>query len=435
MGGYRNELGRIREILRQHPRGLTVKELSEVLGVTRNPVAKYLDVLFSLGHVEMRAVGPAKLYTLSHRIPISGMLDLSTDPILVLDSESRVVQLNQRLLELAGVQREELLGSRFSDSSLPFAADPWITESLEKGFAGEGSSGEWSFSFADRLCHFRVKLFPTSFDDGTPGVTLLLEDVTSEKEAQTALRESEFRYRKLMETAMDAIFLTNEETGIILDCNQQASELLGLPREDIIGMHNALVVLESYERSEQSVTHRKSMMKETAMKEDYFITRPDGKKAWVDVSTSKFQLQGTDVLLAIFHDVSWRRELEESLKESELGFRELATILPQTVFEVDLEGEYRFLERYGPGDRGFTQEDLVPATDVLERFPETDRDKILELVRRALEGEEPGALVTRGFRKDGSSFPALIFTRALLRLDEVLGVRAVVVDTTLMNRS
>jgi PAS domain-containing protein len=53
------------------------------------------------------------------------------------------------------------------------------------------------------------------------------------------LKESEERFRTLFEGAPDAIFLADPETGIIIDANSRASELIALPHEKIIGMHQA----------------------------------------------------------------------------------------------------------------------------------------------------------------------------------------------------
>jgi PAS domain S-box-containing protein len=61
-------------------------------------------------------------------------------------------------------------------------------------------------------------------------------DITGHRKLEENLRESEEKYRKLVETANDAIFIADAETGIILDVNEKAGELLGLLPEKIIGM-------------------------------------------------------------------------------------------------------------------------------------------------------------------------------------------------------
>ena len=79
MERYHPELSHIKELLRSHPRGMTIIDISQKIGINRNSVAKYLDVLLISGQVEMHAVGTAKLYFLSKRVPISAMLSLSSD--------------------------------------------------------------------------------------------------------------------------------------------------------------------------------------------------------------------------------------------------------------------------------------------------------------------------------------------------------------------
>ena len=63
MESYKDELSRIKKILKANPRGLTITEISHKIDINRNSVAKYLDVLVTSGHVEKRQVGPAKVYS------------------------------------------------------------------------------------------------------------------------------------------------------------------------------------------------------------------------------------------------------------------------------------------------------------------------------------------------------------------------------------
>ncbi len=65
----------------------------------------------------------------------------------------------------------------------------------------------------------------------------LKQEITQRKETENELRESEGRYRQFIETANDAIFIADADTGIILNANKRAGDLLGIPPEEIIGMH------------------------------------------------------------------------------------------------------------------------------------------------------------------------------------------------------
>ena len=90
MNRYKQELEKIHSILRANPRGLTINEISEELNINRNSIAKYADVLLALGHVEMKRIGPAKLYYLSDRIPLSAMLNFTNDSIMVFNEDLKI---------------------------------------------------------------------------------------------------------------------------------------------------------------------------------------------------------------------------------------------------------------------------------------------------------------------------------------------------------
>ncbi|NYT05114.1 MAG: helix-turn-helix domain-containing protein [Methanomicrobiales archaeon] len=88
------EISRITDVLKDNPRGMSVSDISAMLGMNRNTVARYLDMLLVSGQAEMKAYGKAKVYYLSQRVPIAAMLDFSSDMVVVLDRDLRVVQAN-----------------------------------------------------------------------------------------------------------------------------------------------------------------------------------------------------------------------------------------------------------------------------------------------------------------------------------------------------
>jgi stage V sporulation protein SpoVS len=94
MNGYQDELSKIKVILKANPLGLTVTDIAKRININRNSVAKYLDVLNISGQVEMRAIGPAKVYYPSQRVPLSALLNYSSDHIVVYNSDLVVVQAN-----------------------------------------------------------------------------------------------------------------------------------------------------------------------------------------------------------------------------------------------------------------------------------------------------------------------------------------------------
>ena len=187
MEHYQKELSQIKEILKGNQRGMTITEISKAININRNSVAKYLDVLLISGHVEMKAVGPAKVFFLSQRIPITALLNFSSDYILVLDRDLKIIQINKNLQEFLQMEHKILLGQEIGKSTLPIFTDPEIIATIKEALDGNDSTRELKFPWAGEESYFRMKLLPTTFDDGGLGVTIILENFTEQKRAEETL--------------------------------------------------------------------------------------------------------------------------------------------------------------------------------------------------------------------------------------------------------
>jgi len=179
---------RIIDLLRDEPRGLSTSEISRRLGMNRNSVAKYLNMLVVSGRLEMQEVAVAKVYYLSHRVPISAMLDFSSDIILVLDSAGRVVQANDNLLSFTGLGRDEVAGRDIGSLDIPLLAPLLESGLVREALGGKEETDEITFEKDGKNLYFTVKSVPTVFDDGEAGVTVIMEDVTA---ARRVLQEKE----------------------------------------------------------------------------------------------------------------------------------------------------------------------------------------------------------------------------------------------------
>ena len=100
MQDYQQELAAIKDLLKKNPEGMSVTDISKALKKNKNTVGRYLDILLISGQVDMRAYGMAKVYTISQRVPLSAMLSYSKELIMVLDEESRIIDINENFLKL-----------------------------------------------------------------------------------------------------------------------------------------------------------------------------------------------------------------------------------------------------------------------------------------------------------------------------------------------
>ncbi len=129
-------------------------------------------------------------------------------------------------------------------------------------------------------------------------------------------------------------------------------------------------------------------------------------------------------------EISNRKRIEKALRESEEKYRELTNLLPQTVFELDMEGNLILTNRFGFKSTGYTQEDMEKGVNVLQMFIPEERERIKQNIGKVLSGEEFDNHEYTIMRKDGSTFPALIYSNAIIHDGKPVGVRGIVLDIT-----
>ncbi len=160
----------------------------------------------------------------------------------------------------------------------------------------------------------------------------LFDVITERKRAEEALKESEEKYRKLMESANDAVFIAEVDTGIIIDANPKAQELLGLPLEKIIGMHQSRI-----HPPDQAEKYRAIFLdhcKERGITtEDIFVVDSAGRHIPVEISAGAIEVRGKNLIYGIFRDIRDRRRSEEALRRSEEKYRQLVDQIPAVVFK------------------------------------------------------------------------------------------------------
>lgn len=107
------------ETLQKSRYGLTIADVVRETGISRNTVGKYLTILCTLGQIEMHIVGPAQVYNLSNRIPITKVwLEKVPFPYVLVSAEGRIKDLNNKLCELFTIEKKKLTGEKMTESGV-----------------------------------------------------------------------------------------------------------------------------------------------------------------------------------------------------------------------------------------------------------------------------------------------------------------------------
>jgi len=321
------ELITIKEMLRKNPRGMSTTDISRELNLNRNSVSKYVNMLLVAGVVEMKTHAAAKVYYLSQRVPLSAMLDFSTDAIVILDTNLTVVQANDNFLALAGIPRESIIGTSVRGSSLPVFSDEKIVADLQDTLKGTSSAKEIAWQREDRDLFLRGKLIPTVFEDGTVALTIMLENITGKIHAQQALENSEALYRAIVEDQTELVCRFRAD-GSITFANQACLRFFRIEMESAARSNiSSFITGSEWEYSRQEI-HRLSCTNPTTTF-DNRIVAPSGETRWIQWvaraicntqgNIFEYQLVGRDVT-AIRESTA---QIERSLKEKETLIKEI----------------------------------------------------------------------------------------------------------------
>lgn len=116
-------------------------------------------------------------------------------------------------------------------------------------------------------------------------------------------------------------------------------------------------------------------------------------------------------------------------KKNDGRFKILAELLPGAVFEIDAQGTFVFASQTGLDTFGFDEQDLKNGLNCIETVIPDDRKRAAESLKNISEGSDSGNEYT-GLRKDGSTFPILIYMSPIHKHGKLVGFRGLAIDTS-----
>jgi PAS domain S-box-containing protein len=426
-------LTQIKSILKNNPKGMSVTDISHKVKMNRNSVAKYLDILSISGQVEMRTFGPAKVYFLSQRVPLGAMLNHTAEFILVLDSGLRVIQINDRFLDFLKEDRDYFLEKTIEETMIPIVSEQIIMDKILETFTKKEVMLEVQYTQDDGDLFFRVKLISTVFDDGTPGVTIILEEITIQKRAEIALKESEQRFREVVEVSPYPISIIDPH-GTYLFINSKFTEVFGYTRDEITSGRDWFNLAYPDETYRKQVIHAWITDIEQAGERPvsprlFQVTTRSGEVKEVIFRTVRLSDQNHYIT---YEDISERRRVEKALAEQkrvdEVVFtsvqrtREIAERSLDLLFGLDPEGRitqistsFERITSYSSEEvRGRMISDLIQGAEI----PLSN-----EFFRLMHAGEEIEGIELHLIKKDGSVIPVMINMVPKMSGTTVIGIQ------------
>jgi PAS domain S-box-containing protein len=242
-------------------------------------------------------------------VPIArdAIIEHMSDGVIILDSKSNVIDLNPAAQSILDCAEDEVVGSPVSEvlPTLPF--DPSCPTHKAVIETETGSS----------KLHYDMRTSPLlNRGDGLDGYLIVLSDTTERRQAEVALRESEHKYRILIEQSLQGFGVAQGIPLRFVFANSALTEILGYTPEELTSLPptDSAIWIHPDEREGFIERYRACLAGETISPRSVLrIIRKDGTVRWVEVLASCIEYQWKPAMQAAFIDVTEHRQMQEAL--------------------------------------------------------------------------------------------------------------------------
>lgn len=238
------------------------------------------------------------------------------------------------------------------------------------------------------------------------GRLLILHDMTARKRAEIDLRESEERFRLMVDVSPVPLVLTRVSDNTYIYVNAPAAALMGLSQAEAIGLKSTDFYADP---SVRPAIIAQLLATGAAHNCEVLLRRADGSTFWGLFSAALTHFSHERAILAGITDISERKQIEAALRESERRHRLLAENMHDVIWTLDVESvRYTYISPSVERLRGYTVEEVM-AEPVIESMLPEDRPQLLPLIRTRVErllageGENSYCDEVELRRKDGTS--------------------------------
>ncbi len=248
------------------------------------------------------------------------LFEEAQDSILFM-KEGRIVDCNHSATALIGLRKEDIIGTTPADFSPPFQPDG--TDSfnaqeriIKKSMTGTKLRFDWMFINAEGS-PINVEVSLQSKSPETPDILLVMaRDVTEQRRAEQLLRQSEEKFSRLFKLSPDTIVLSDLDSGIILDVNDNFLQQTGYSREEAIGStpRELNIVADDFKRE---ILLRSLKTHGQVRNLELEIKRKDGSFGLNSMSAQKIEIEGRPFILSVHRDITETKKIHEMMVQTE----------------------------------------------------------------------------------------------------------------------
>jgi PAS domain S-box-containing protein len=349
------------------------------------------------------------------------LFNLMPDPVVIIDSKGKFLEVNDRVEETTGFEKEELLGKNFLGTKIVTEKSKAIlVKNLAKRMLGMPITPyEVEVLTKDgRKLPFEINATKIEYD-GKPADLVILRDIIQRKKAEEL-------YRSVVELSPDSI-ITVDMKGVLTSCNNAATSMLGYSEDEMIGKHFSKIGVVQARDLPKFLKLFISVLKGKVTKSlELTFNCKDGTLLLAEVHVSLLKEGGRVIgLQAISRDITERKKMEEELRQYSEHLEEL--VQKRTEDLLELETRYSvlveeasdgvailqderivFINRKLLEISGYSRDELIgiPFKKIAKMVGEKYRQSVKERHKRRIRGEEnPATSELELITKTGECIP------------------------------
>ncbi len=264
------------------------------------------------------------------------------------------------------------------------------------------------------------------------GISGIITNVSEQKIAEKNLENEQHLLNTLMKQSTDFIYFKDKQGKFIRVNDKTLSKHHLSSFGEIIGKTDKDFFIEAY--AQQASEDERTIVETGIAIENYeeLEISLDGTTSWV--STSKMPL--TDLhgeiigTFGISRDITELKEVTNQLVESEKRFKDLANLLPQTIFEMNDGGIFTFVNQHGLEKFNCSAEELKNGVSFVEFIVPEERERALNNYAKRISSKDIANSEYNVQLKDGTRFPVSVYASPIFNDKKFSGMRGIIIDIT-----
>ncbi len=354
---------------------------------------------------------------------LASLTEKTSDAIFSLDMKGYIISWNKGAENMYGYSKEEAIG-RFAPDITHSGYTSADHANIIRRIPEKGSIEleVVNYNRKGEAIHCLASVTALKDEKGeTTGFVTVMRDISERKRAEQLLakfneelnrqveektaviQESEERYRRIVETAQEGIWMIDKNncTSFV---NDRMAEMLGYTRQEMMGRQ----IFEFMDEQGIAISERNIQRRRSGISDDHefkFLTR-DGRAIWTLMSTSPLEINGENTgTLAMVIDITERKKTADDIKRSQESFELISRTTNDAIWEWNLETNQLWANETHQRLYGLSLADPVPTESMwAERIHPDDRNVIIKRQEETLASDKNVFISEYRFRTEDKGY-------------------------------